>query len=178
MFIDFFNWIVMKKTSHYNNYLHPIILLIFIVFLSGTMFGQMDPYAWNRLPTDSEINSAKQNLIKELTQTISVNGKVVDQKNVRLSPVIKFHNKRKAGQVPPQDISRMIVFVEVTGIMGSRLGEYNLFQSKQTGKFGFARHADVTPGMTLDEKYDDFIAYLNLYPNNDSGLARGFAPAL
>ncbi|SFS60288.1 hypothetical protein SAMN04488006_2290 [Lutibacter maritimus] len=178
MFIDFFNWIVMKKTSHYNNYLYPIILLIFIVFLSGTMFGQMNPYEWNRLPTDSEINSAKQNLIKELTQTISVNGKVVDQKNVRLSPVIKFHNKRKAGQVPPQDISRMIVFVEVTGIMGSRLGEYNLFQSKQTGKFGFARHADVTPGMTLDEKYDDFIAYLNLYPNNDSGLARGFAPAL
>lgn len=165
----------MKKILLHKNFLHFIIL---VVFISEISIAQSDPYAWNRLPSNAEIETAKQQLISELSQTISVNGKVVDQKGVRLSSVIKFHNKNKAGQVPPQDISRLIVFVEVSGIMGSRNSEYNLFQNKQTGKFGFARHADVTPGKSIDEKYSDFVAYLNSYPNNDSGLALGFAPSI
>ena len=151
---------------------------LFFFFFLYNSYSQADAYSWNRLPTDSEINAAKENLIKELAQTISVNGKVVDQKKVELSPLIKFHDKNKAGKVPPQDISRMIVFVKVNGIMGSSINEYNLFQNKQTGRFGFSKHANVEPGKSLDEKYNDFIAYLNSYPNNDSGLAIGFAPTL
>lgn len=166
----------MNKSSNDTNYLHLIFLFALILLVPKMGFGQADPYAWNRLPTDSEINTAKQNLIKELTQTISVNGKVVDQKNVRLSPLIKMHVKSKVGQLPPEDISRLIVFVEVTGIMGSKSGEYNLFQNKQTGKFGFARHADYIN--TIDERYSNMMAHLDSYPNNGSGLARGFAPSI
>lgn len=168
----------MKKASLYKNFHSFIFLFFLIVFVSGTIYGQVDPYSWNRLPTDAEIETAHQDLIKQLSQTISVNGKVVDQKNVRTSKPVKFHAKNRVGQDPPQKISRMIIFVEITGIMGSVYGEYNLFQNKQNGKFGFARHADMEPGKTVDEKYSDFVAYLNLYPNNDSGLALGFAPSI
>ena len=165
----------MKKPCLNNNYLRLIFLFTFFLLLNQTVSGQADPYDWDRLPTDAEINTAKENLIKELTQTISVNGKVVDQKNVRLTPLIKMHVKSKVDQFPPEDISYVIVWVEVTGVMGGRSGEYNLFQNKQTGKFAFARHADYIG--SIDERYSNMMSHLDSYPNNDSGLARGFAPS-
>ncbi|WP_298368003.1 hypothetical protein [uncultured Lutibacter sp.] len=168
----------MKKTTPFKNFHLSILLFILMVFISENILGQLDPYKWSRLPSNLEINEAVKDLTNQLNKTISVNGKVVDNQTPRMSQPIKFHNKRQAGILPPQDISRTIIYVEVTGIMGSFINEYNLFQNKQTGKFGFAKHASVEPGKSLNEKYNQFIAYLKSYPNNDSGLALGFAPSL
>ena len=154
------------------------LFIVISLFLSINTFGFTDPYSWDRLPTNSEISNAKQRLITTLTKSIAVNGKVIDNQTVKLSPLIKFHDKRRAGEVEPYVISRLIVFVERKGIMGSQISEYNLFQNKQKDTFGFGEHASASPAKSLNEKYNNFIAYLHSSAKDDSGSALGFAPPL
>jgi len=153
------------------------LLLFFILFfVNSVILGQVNSYKWDRLPSNSEINSALKELRNSLSGNISVNGQTVDNKSVKLSSVVKFHNKNLAGKSPPEDISRAIVFVEVIGIAGSTIKEYNLFQNRKTKKFGFALNGG-TQLNNLNQQYQNFINYLN-EKNNDSGLALGFAPSL
>jgi len=154
-----------------------IIPLILLFALQNKTYSQLDPFKWNRLPSTSEINKAKQKLINDLSGTISVNGKNIDNRNVRLSSVIKFHIKKQAGKVPPQDISRLIVYAEINGLMGSQVAEYNLFQNKKTGKFGFAKVGN-TQYDNLQKQYNSFIDYIQNHSSGDSDLALGFAPPL
>ncbi|CAA6801763.1 MAG: Unknown protein [uncultured Sulfurovum sp.] len=154
------------------------LFIVISLFLSINTFGFTDPYSWDRLPTNSEISNAKQRLITTLTKSIAVNGKVIDNQTVKLSPLIKFHDKRRAGKVEPYVISRLIVFVERKGIMGSQVSEYNLFQNKQKDTFRFGEQASVSPAKSLNEKYNNFIAYLHSSAKDDSGSALGFAPPL
>ncbi len=157
--------------------LSRVSLFIFFLFsFVDGVYGQSDPYKWNRLPSDSEINNAKRELLSSLSQDISVNGDVVDNIRAKLSPIVKFHGENQAGKVAPEDISRCIVWAEINGIAGTTIREYNLFQNKQTGKFGFAKSAFGTPGNSLKEQYDRFIS--NATSAEDNNLALGFAPYL
>ena len=152
------------------------IVFILLIFFSNQILGQSDPFKWNRLPSDSEINTAKRKLLNSLNQDISVNGDVVDNQRGKLSPVVKFHNKNLARKVPPEDISRCIVWAEINGIAGSTIKEYNLFQSKQSGKFGFVKTVFGVPGNSLKEQYDGFIS--NATSDENNNIALGFAPGL
>jgi len=154
------------------------VVMFFSLFLVEGIFGQgiTDPYKWNRLPSDSEINNAKRELLNRLNQDISVNGDVVDNRRAKLSPIIKFHGTNQAGKVPPGEISRCIVWAEINGIMGTVIEENYLFQNKQTGNFKFAKTSFGTPGNSLKEQYDRFIS--NATSDEDNNIALGFAPKL
>jgi len=158
-------------------FLHRLSLFfILALFHTSYLYGVVDPYKWDRLPLESEINSAKQMLINQLSGDISVNGKIIDKKTIRLSPIVKYHNKKSAGKVEPQIISRLLIFVERQGIMGQFLEEYQLIQSRQNREFVFMKLVNGTASNNLDEQYNKFIDYIINYADNDSGMALGFAP--
>ena len=163
----------------------PLFLVFFHFFFSINIYSQNNPMdvnvrpdkmmEWTRLPSDAEINVSIRNLQDELTQSISVNGVLVDGKRVELSEVIKSHNKLLAGKREPWTISNAKIFGALISQYGTAVRGYSLLQNQQTGKFGFVYgYMGSYRPQSIAEAYND---YYNGIKNSENG-AFGFAPPM
>ena len=151
-----------------------LILFLFLIVSSNDLLSQNDPFKWSRLPNNSEINHALKVLVKNLGGEISVNGEVIDNQTVSLSPITKSHNKDFAGKLAPGEISSLNVFAEVKGIMGSFFYTC-LLSEKGKGDFFFIYS---TP---TGKKFNTLNGYYNNLRTSISQTQNwelGFAPEL
>ncbi len=148
-----------------------LILFLFLIVSSNDLLSQNDPFKWSRLPTDSEINQALRTLVTNLGGEISVNGQIIDNKTVNLSPTIKSHNKDFAGKIAPGEISSLNVFAEVQGIMGSFF--YSCFLSeKNEGDYFFIYSSPNGEKLsTLNEYYNNLRTSISQSENWEFGFA-------
>jgi hypothetical protein len=95
-----------------------IVLVLFLASFVSSLAQINDPFTWGRLPSDREMNQLIDDYIKQKSGAVSVNDQVVDNPQAYRSEIIKFHDKRLAGQRPPHTISSAKVIVSFSNIMG------------------------------------------------------------
>ena len=135
----------------------------------------LDPTAWNRLPADAEISRALDALIREHSQTITLQGAGDPQQfrqQAAASPVIKTHNATLVDTpgVSAASISSAQVFVSVESVTGTFLSQYHLGQGRD-GQFFFFRIGQPARG-NLTERYQQRIREID----QTDGWEFGFAP--
>lgn len=127
---------------------------------------------WTYLPSDAEIANTL-NATYGLTQGC-VSGTSKIDTDLELSKIIKYHNKKLAGQYEPTKISFVEIYVYYPYIGGNKIQRYHLVQNHETGKFAFRYSFCADCPTTLLETYNEKYNYIK----NSDDFAFGFAPPL
>ncbi|MBI9040597.1 hypothetical protein [Lutibacter sp.] len=145
-------------------------------FFSLIIYSQSDQGfyqdEWTYLPSDTEINNAL-NATYGLTQGCVAGTAKIDT-DLELSKILKYHNKKLAGQYEPSRISFVKIYVYYPYIVGNKIQRYHLVQDHETGKFAFRYSFCADCPTTLLETYDEEYNFIK----NSDDFAFGFAPPM